>query len=352
MAEQSTGSQEPQPHIPEPEKTGSPAQSSANLPENLLYKNRLQEYTQRSSIPLPIYQTINEGVQHAPTFRSTVLVDGSHYTSPNTFSHRKAAEQDVAKVALAGISQKIKDEGCPLINEDTVFCKSILNEYAVKMNMGKPTYETIQPEGLLPVFVSSLVFNGVTYTGDAGRNKKEAEQLAARAVILSILGGDSSSATVIFEIIKSKFRLYAALHKVKDSHNTHNGISPVVVNSGNTFGVPLTKEKEGEVTGVTYNKPIAAISETCSGQLTNIPVTQLPHHEFKKPKQEPSSTSIICPIEFVPSVLEQPPVVGSTSGRKRNRKNKKAAEKKMRVDAQLPVVVLPLSQVPPCSVAQ
>lgn len=56
------------------------------------------------------------------------------------------------------------------------------------MNLEKPTYTTVQPEGLLPVFVSSLVFNGVTYTGDAGRNKKEAEQLAARTVILSILG--------------------------------------------------------------------------------------------------------------------------------------------------------------------
>ena len=69
-----------------------------------------------------------------------------------------------------------------------MFCKSILNEFATKINMGMPTYNTIKPEGLLPVFVSSLVFNGVSYTGSAGRNKKEAEQLAARAVILSHIG--------------------------------------------------------------------------------------------------------------------------------------------------------------------
>lgn len=77
------------------------------------------------------------------------------------------------------------------IVQDTVFCKSILNEYATKMNLEKPTYttrSTIQPKGLLPVFISSLVFNGVNYTGEVGRNKKEAEQLAARAVILSIFG--------------------------------------------------------------------------------------------------------------------------------------------------------------------
>ena len=51
-----------------------------------------------------------------------------------------------------------------------------------------PSYNTIRSEGLVPLSVSSLVFNGVTYSGETGRNKKEAEQLAARAVILSLLG--------------------------------------------------------------------------------------------------------------------------------------------------------------------
>jgi dsRNA-specific ribonuclease len=69
-----------------------------------------------------------------------------------------------------------------------VFCKSILNEFAAKMNLEPPTYDTIQQEALLPVFTSSLVFNGASYTGEAGKNKKEAEQLAARAVIVSLLG--------------------------------------------------------------------------------------------------------------------------------------------------------------------
>ena len=71
-----------------------------------------------------------------------------------------------------------------------VLCKSILNEFAIKMNLEKPTYNTAQPEskGLLPVFSSSLNFNGISYTGGHGRNKKEAEQLATQAVIISLLG--------------------------------------------------------------------------------------------------------------------------------------------------------------------
>ncbi|KAJ6735120.1 RIBONUCLEASE III [Salix purpurea] len=149
-----------------------------------MYKNRLQEYTQKSSLQLPVYQTFNEGPAHMPRFRSTVWVDGAQYTSQKTFLHRKAAEQDAANLALESILKRVKDEECPLLDAETVFCKSILNEFAVKVNREKPTYNSVQLPGPLPIFTSTLVFDGVSYTGDAGRNKKEAEQLAARKVIL------------------------------------------------------------------------------------------------------------------------------------------------------------------------
>ncbi|KAJ6688025.1 RIBONUCLEASE III [Salix koriyanagi] len=174
-----------------PDSTPSPAPKKVvekGLPNNLMYKNRLQEYTQKSSLQLPVYQTFNEGPGHMPRFRSTVWVDGAQYTSQKTFLHRKAAEQDAANLALESILKRVKDEECPLIDAETVFCKSILNEFAVKVNREKPTYNSVQLPGTLPVFTSTLVFDGVSYTGDAGRNKKEAEQLAARTVILSLLG--------------------------------------------------------------------------------------------------------------------------------------------------------------------
>lgn len=66
--------------------------------------------------------------------------------------------------------------------------KSIINEYTSKMNLGIPNYLTKELKVVLPSFVSSLSLNGITYTGDAGNNKKEAEQFAARSAILSILG--------------------------------------------------------------------------------------------------------------------------------------------------------------------
>ncbi|KAL5743429.1 hypothetical protein ACOSQ2_026545 [Xanthoceras sorbifolium] len=336
-------------------------------PEQLMHKNRLQEYTQRSLIALPVYQTINEGFQHAPKFRSTVMVDGETYTSSNTFSHRKAAEQDVAKLALECISKKIKTEECPLIIEDTIFCKSILNEFAVKMNLERPTYNTIQPEGSLPVFISSLVFNGATYNGEVGKSKKEAEQLAARAVIRSLLG-TSGFGTLLFEIIKSKVKMFAALRKVKDFHcgTQNNGVN-TGHSSGNLVGHAIetaivTHNVETpnvthnvETPSVTHNVQTASVThnvQTAANVAGNVQSSATPgkrlgmpllHHQFKIPKAEPSSEPVNLPISFVPPVLEQPSGVGPSTSKKR-RKNKKKANKSFPADVELPIVPQPFTQ--------
>lgn len=70
---------------------------------------------------LPLYETCNEGSQHAPQFRSRVWLDGTCFISPNTFSNRKMAEQDAAKLALVGIQEKVKNECFSRILE--VCCK-------------------------------------------------------------------------------------------------------------------------------------------------------------------------------------------------------------------------------------
>ncbi|RVW24912.1 Double-stranded RNA-binding protein 4 [Vitis vinifera] len=234
--------------------------------------------------------------------------------------------------------------------QDTVFCKSILNEFAVKMNLEKPTYTTVQPEGLLPVFVSSLVFNGVTYTGDAGRNKKEAEQLAARTVILSILGNNlymleyeivpdslqdlcKISPCVRVDSVSKHVCLYVCAHPAPESQG------PILYSYWHfacriNFWIPPCKGKEVEVAPGTDQLLPTAVSVPLSGQLVHVPVTHPPVHELEKPKPNVSSEVIAPPISFVPSVFEQPLVVSPTTGRKRNRKNKKKANKKLRTDAQ------------------
>ncbi|KAF9664058.1 hypothetical protein SADUNF_Sadunf17G0116800 [Salix dunnii] len=310
------------------------------LPNNLMYKNRLQEYTQKSSLQLPVYQTFNEGPAHLPRFRSTVWVDGAKYTSQKTFLHRKAAEQDAANLALESILKRVKDEECPLLDAETVFCKSILNEFAVKVNREKPTYNSVQLPGLLPVFISTLVFDGVSYTGDAGRNKKEAEQLAARTVILSLLG-NSWSMEILYKIIKSKSKLHAALNRVKDSNHSQPNIVPVGVKVGCCSETTVDQEQEVSIAAVRDPVPASAIPPAASGM-------HRPHHDSKRPRldPDPAPKPIPFPIAFEHPVSEQPQGVdfGSSSTKKRW-KNKKKANKE--TDTQFP-----LNQASPCSVAQ
>ncbi|CAN4079892.1 unnamed protein product [Withania somnifera] len=311
-----------------------------NINEEFMHKNRLQELTQRSSLDRPVYHTVNAGSQHSPLFRSSVFVDGVWYTSPNTFSHLKAAEQDAAKVALIGVKEKMKHEGCPLIREDTVFCKSILNEYAVKMNLEKPTYQTVQSAALLPVFKSTSVFNGTHYIGETGKNKKEAEQLAARAAVISIL--ETGAGTVMFEIIKSKRKLYAALDKVQDTGDYNAGFMPMEVG----LPVHVDKRKEVEISEGAGEKTYTGLLGYNLGQPSDVQESnQL--HAFKRPKSGSSSVEVPYPIVFVPPVLD-PSLLCSTSVKKR--RNKKKAKKNVQVHPQEPAATL--AQVPPCSVAQ
>nr|GEY06772.1 double-stranded RNA-binding [Tanacetum cinerariifolium] len=170
-----------------------------------LYKSLLIQHAQNVWKQRPGYHTVNEGSGHAPKFRCTVMVDGVSYTSPDTFQQRKAAEMDASRIAYFDLLQKLKNEALCLLREDKSLYKSILADFAAKMYMQKPAYQTAHVN-TLPVFNSSLVFGDVSCTGDICRRKKEAEQSVARAVILKYI--DSESGIKLSEIIKSKYKNY------------------------------------------------------------------------------------------------------------------------------------------------
>lgn len=85
------------------------------IAEEVSYKSRLQQFTQRASIPLPVYVTFCE-VEHPPSFRSKVKVNGTCFTS-DACSSKKMAEQEVAKLALVGLISKVKDEGSSFLRQ-------------------------------------------------------------------------------------------------------------------------------------------------------------------------------------------------------------------------------------------
>ncbi|KAJ4848321.1 hypothetical protein Tsubulata_003714 [Turnera subulata] len=181
----------------------------------MMHKSRLYEYTQRHGLPLPTYRTSVEGSTREQRFRSTVSVDGVEYTTPPSFLNRKSAEQGAARLAMESIVQNSKAVGFPVILQDTLLCKSVLHEYAAKMGLPLPSYETVRVNGPLPLFQSTVNFNGGSTRGVARGSKKDGEQSAARAVIVSLLA-DPETAFSVSEIINSKLRLCAALDEVKD----------------------------------------------------------------------------------------------------------------------------------------
>ncbi|KAK7372355.1 hypothetical protein VNO80_05733 [Phaseolus coccineus] len=301
----SMASSSSQPLPPQPSPFPFPVQPVA---QQLMHKNRLQEFAQKCNIALPVYQTNNEGQQHAPGFRSKVWVDGMSYISQSTFSHKKTAEQDAARLALKCLSERTRDEAPSLDCEISTFCKSILNEYATKLNLKGPTYKTVQQEGLLPGFISSLFFNGTSYTGDGARNKKDAEQLAASAAILSILD-NSDSGSMLFEMIKSKSKLNHAIKRKKGVQNIHLSAVTPKSKTGHTYVGLGDKEFAGSVADNNVKTEVEFLE---SSKMVS------PSQEFKIPKQELFPTATKGSNVYVPG--RSAPTFHGGSNLKRHRK--------------------------------
>ncbi|KAL8231158.1 hypothetical protein R6Q57_000936 [Mikania cordata] len=358
---------------------------------HLSYKCLLNQHTQKLRNPPPVYQTQNEGSDHLPRFRSTVWLDGVSYTSSSTFQQRKMAEMDVSKVAYMDITQKAKTEALDFIREDKLFCKSIMAEFAAKKNIGKPIYTTTQLEGSVPVFCSNLLFNGVTYPGDNGKSKKQAEQLVARSVIIKFL--DSEDGNDMAAVVNCKLRQYHEMNKVLEIKTVQNGSNVLGAETG--IGHDFTLTGSGTCTMVSSSVAL----ESSLGQGTMLPTTSLsagspqpiipqlsvepvtlaapiiiqpptppvstisivPEPSTSQVPVEPIKPSaeplVLNPVQCTPVVsvplvkiptidasngIQQPmpeascgqALVGETSNKRQHQKNKKNARKKRRADAQ------------------
>jgi hypothetical protein len=75
-----------------------------------------------------------------------------------------------------------------IIFQSVTFCKATLNEYAAKLHMKLPTYTTVEHKSVIPYFICTVDFNGTSYTGEAAGRKRDAENLAARSAIFSLIG--------------------------------------------------------------------------------------------------------------------------------------------------------------------
>ncbi|XP_019172944.1 PREDICTED: double-stranded RNA-binding protein 4-like [Ipomoea nil] len=261
-------------------QTGNPVVEVQNTIQKAFndYKFFLDDLTQKANILKPTYEVRNEGPEHAPRYRATVLVCGKRYTSHTTFTQQRIAEQDAARVALDcippnafdNIAQKTDDvEKLLDIEEYALLCKSILNVFAMRMHFHKPTYNAIH---IHPNVKSVVSFNGKNYTGEPAKHKKKADQLAARAAILSLLESKLKDA-LLNTIISEAEQVFAKLNDVGEDDSMINAIESLL--SG---------------------------SETVSSAQVMSP----PNHEFNKPVVQSSTVSVALPKSLrVPPSVQQ-----------------------------------------------
>ncbi|KAK7859043.1 hypothetical protein CFP56_008704 [Quercus suber] len=203
--------------------------------DNVFYKSILNEFAVKMNQERPTYNTVK---QEQEGFFSSFHIDFGNYGLETVLSKiikskdklyaalhklKDTSHENISVVPQAvgvSIGQSFGQVSHELI--DKIFCKSILNEFAIKMNQERPTYKIVkqEQEGFLPVFTSTLVFNGLYYTGEVG---------------------NSGSGTVLSEIIKSKDKLYAALHKLKDTSYENISAVPqaVGVSIGQMVNLPI-----------------------------------------------------------------------------------------------------------------
>jgi dsRNA-specific ribonuclease len=74
-----------------------------------------------------------------------------------------------------------------VVQHESGLCKNLLQEFAQKNGYPLPQYKiTRQGEDHSPTFTSTVEIAGVSYSGGAAKNKKEAEIKAARTAFLAI----------------------------------------------------------------------------------------------------------------------------------------------------------------------
>jgi len=146
------------------------------VPPAQLFKSRLIEYAQRNSLPLPVYDTVSEGKDHIPQFKSTVTINGAKYESPSGFKTKKASQHAAAKAAIEdlqrqGLLSEFKEKKRP---------KGILTELLLSKNMPPPTYRFTR------TITATVEVNGTSYTGGPANNQRDAANKAAFEAIQGI----------------------------------------------------------------------------------------------------------------------------------------------------------------------
>ncbi|KAI5443651.1 double-stranded RNA-binding protein 6 [Lathyrus oleraceus] len=146
-----------------------------------LYKNQLQNYAQKRNLSLPEYAPEWEGPPHAMRFGCKVTIDGHTFQSPKFYSTLKEAEHAAAEIAFKSLSPNGVQE------DDIGVYKNLLQELVQKEGSKLPVYSTNKSgEAHKPIFTSQVEVEGVVFTGQESKSKKQAEMTAAKVAYTTL----------------------------------------------------------------------------------------------------------------------------------------------------------------------
>ncbi|WJX58707.1 hypothetical protein P8452_44133 [Trifolium repens] len=313
-------------------------------PTNNSFKSSLIEFALKSKMKVPEFHSRNEGQSHAPKFRSSVMVDGLVFTTEQTFSHRKVADEEVSRSALEWLINKIIPEGYSLIAKSVTFCKATLNEYAAKLHMKLPTYTTVEHKSVIPYFICTVDFNGTSYTGEAAGRKRDAENLAARSAIFSLIG-NSESRMILIQMIKAKAELFdSAIPRSPERLSDHLNVLPIKDTAQSQEHLHVLDERDNDIAVPSATDNMNQIAIVRPEPLPNISTIQQP----EIPTHEPTPEATESTNEF-----QQPdaalPIENVISAKKRRRNNYKANKRARMAAAAAQLNGLPSNQRPPCA---
>ncbi|CAI9091097.1 OLC1v1026027C1 [Oldenlandia corymbosa var. corymbosa] len=140
------------------------------LDETGVYKNLLQEVSQRVGASLPVYETFRSGLGHLPVFTCTVELAGVIFTGEPA-KNKKQAEKNAAMAAWMSLklmvqqqSEKATPEKVKNDEQEHITVARALQKYLIRARMAKeqfpirfPTQNTRPPSTVQPPATSSKI---------------------------------------------------------------------------------------------------------------------------------------------------------------------------------------------------
>ncbi|XP_045816874.1 double-stranded RNA-binding protein 1-like [Trifolium pratense] len=274
-----------------------------------MYKTQLQQLCQRQRWSLPEYSHMNEGLQHKPSYKASVVVNGVTFTSSDTFNSSKEAQNQAAMKAFYNFSS-------PPPSDTDRLSKNHLNNYARKNNLDPPVYKTIA-EGLphdihykATVFIDGKSFESPTFFNTI----RDAEQAAAKIALkelpisVDVFQKDEScpSKSLLLELTQRE-GFCKPTYKTTESGSSHLFFSTVEVEGLEFHGKASRSKKlaENDAAKISYialkECGLDMYASFCSSFEENQELQSTDKSDIVKPKQNLSFEDELLDKEILPT---------------------------------------------------